>query len=208
MGHNTKIDKVPFPLIDINAINTVGVETTYTSPTGSVGRFQGFLGAVIYLDNADAYMASDRTNVGTLYHGRYQLVQLVSTSQAAGVRGYAAFWPAASLSALAQATRYQVTADATDGDHAGVFIGALTQGYYGWIQLDGLCTVQYKATLTAATPAIKDRIYVTSGAATFDDPQYSPTTDSELKRFFGMAEAVPVGAALNLVEVFPRIENW
>lgn len=219
MGHNTDFSKVPFPGL-LNDINTVGVETTYTSPTGSVGRFQGFLGAIIRLDNYDASLMSD-TTIGTLYHGRYQLVQLLSTG-GAGVRGYAAFWPAASLKASAQASRYIVTATATDGDQAGTFICAVTAGDYCWIQLDGLCTVQYRATVTALTPAVKDLIYMTSGAATYDDPTQSTTqTPATVKLLVGVAEVVPAvstalspanyilaGSGLNLVEVFPRITNW
>jgi len=205
MGNNTDFRQVPFPGL-INDINTVGVETTYTSPTGSVGRFQGFLGTIIKLDNDDAYKHSD-TTIGTLYHGRYQLVQLLSTG-GAGVRGYAAFWPATSLSATAQAARYIVTATATDGDHAGTFLNSVTAGDYCWIQISGLCSLQFRATITAATPAVKDMVYVTSGAATYDAPQLAIVTDAALKREVGIAEAVPASGGIALVTVFPRIENW
>ena len=205
MGHNTDLRQVPFPGL-LNDINTVGVETTYTSPTGSVGRFQGFLGAIITLDNSDALLHSD-TTIGTLYHGRYQLVQTLSTG-GAGVRGYAAYWTASVLSASSSASRYIVTATATDGDHAGTFICAVTAGDYCWIQLDGLCSLQFKATVTAATPATKDLVYTTASAATYDDLQSGAVTDAILKRLVGVAEGAPASGTISLVEVFPRINNW
>lgn len=210
MGSNTDFKQVPFPGL-LNAINTANVETTYTTPTGQPGRFQGFLGVIITLDNKDA-LEHSYTTTGTLYHGRYQLVQLISTS-AASVRGQAAFWPTASLSTNSGPNRYQVTATATNGQHAGTFINAITAGYYGWIQLDGLASVQWAATLTAGTPAVGDLVYVTSAAATYDDPQSATVSDAILKRLVGVLQGtapvqMPVVATLGTVEVFPRIKEW
>jgi len=208
MGNNTDTRQIQLPNF-LNDINYANILSTYTSPTGNSNRFSGFLGAIITLDNDDAYKHSDST-VGTLYHGRYQLVQ---NSGTVAVRGQAAFWPTASLSALAGATRYQVTNTATDGQQAGTFINALAANDYGFIQLDGLCSVQWAATLTAATPALGDLVYVSTGAATYDDPELATVTDAALKRLVGVLEGtapvkMPVQATLGTVEVFPRIKNW
>lgn len=215
MGSNTDTKQVMLPNVLLNDINTPDVESTFTSPTGSPGRFEGFLGVIITMDNDDAYKHSDITNIGTLYHGRYQCIQLISTS-AASLRGQAAFWPTASLSAQLAPSRYQVTASVTNGQQAGVFINALTPGNYGWIQLDGLCTVQWAGTLTAGTPAVGDLVYVstaTGQTSCFDVPENTTMTDAILKRLVGLVEGTPpseanYGFTYGTAEFFPRIKNW
>lgn len=115
-------------------------------------------GDYLRLNNAEALALSD-TSVGTLYNGLYRRVLLKSGITGGGntgfKRGQLVFWDLVTSGA----DEYQVTnVEATDPQLiAGVIInktdtaGAPLSGKYVWIQVAGLATCQYKATVTDTT---------------------------------------------------------
>ena len=173
--------------------DTVGGSANQGTGTSQYGGLAG-----IEIEFQDGTVYSD-TTVGTLYRGVYKRVQLLSTG-GAGVRGLAAFWsdPNTAL----------VTATPQDGNHAGIFLNAVTAGKWCWIQVGGLASVLFAALPTKATPAIKDVVVVASGSARADvEDDATAYTNLIYKRILGIAEAAPVAGAISVVELLDRFSS-
>jgi hypothetical protein len=120
-----------------------------SSGTGAV-QYGGQVGARVCLGNDD--IAIVNSSSPTLYGGIYQYVQFFLTATKASVAGLLAFWQTDST--------YIVTNDEPTGcsDIAGICLNAVSKGNYGWIQIAGKATVQYRAVLTKTTPAVGDLV--------------------------------------------------
>lgn len=155
--------------------------------------------AGIEIEFKDDQVFYDST-VGTLYGGVYKYVQTASGSTASPARGQLAFW--------SDPDNFVVSADATDGNQAGVFLNSITKGNWGWIQVGGIASVLFRATITKATPAVKDVVVVES-AANVADVEADTTSYTNLiyKRILGIAKAVPVGGAISTVELLDRFSS-
>jgi hypothetical protein len=117
---------------------------------GLISSYGGFLGAK-YAFNADDALKMSNTAIGTLFGGVYQMVRIApAASQATLVRGRLVFWDTSVTE-----NNYQVTNDETQNGgvplFAGVLVGAPTAGNYAFIQVAGRATLQFRATVTAAT---------------------------------------------------------
>ena len=182
----------------LNTVNDTVAGGGTASITG-IGRCPGALGSIVYLDPGHPVVYTAGT--GTLYPGAYQYVHLVSTSTAAAAVGGIAYW----VNPLSSSVPYDVSADAVDGNQAGVFINVLTKGNYGFIQVGGLATVLY-GTITKATPAIKDWVICTSGTGTADIlADATSLTSVTIKRSLGTAESVP--ASTTKGQVFLQLQK-
>jgi hypothetical protein len=109
----------------------------------SLAGFQGQLGKIAAYSHSLASQMSKST-VGTLYGGLYQCVKFLSTMSATPARGQICIWQ--------DALNYVVTCDATaptEGALAGVLINAPTKGQYGIIQVGGLASVLFRASVTS-----------------------------------------------------------
>lgn len=179
----------------LNTVNDAVAGGSVSSGTGA-NPYAGQLGAIAYFGPSTVRFDS---SIGTLYEGWYQYVQFLGTATAAAARGLFAFWN--------DLTNFIVTNDATNGQHAGVTLNAVTKGNYGWIQISGLASVLFRATITKATPAVKDLVLTTAGANTADIlADATNLTSVEVKRIVGVAaSAAPVGGAISLVELFQRV---
>lgn len=186
-------------------LNTVDDATAgggVASYAGGSGRCPGALGSIVYLDT-DNPTFYDST-VGTLYPGGYQRVHLVSTTVQAAARGRVAYW----VDPTSSTVPFDVTADATDGNQAGVFLNAITAGNYGYIQVEGLASVLFVNGITKATPAKKDLVYCTAGAGTGDVlADATQVTSPILRRKLGIAEAAPTADTISLVKLFDLGQN-
>lgn len=177
----------------LNAVNDSAAGGGPANAAGS-SRAPGQLGSKLYIGPNDPLVFD--SSVGTIYPGTYQYVQLYSSSTASAVVGGVAYW----YSPTSTTSPYIVTADATDGNQAGIFINAITKGYYGYIVVDGLADVLFAASTTKATPAVKDWVVCSSGAGTADVlADATAITSPTLKRSLGTAEEVPVGGAVSCV---------
>jgi hypothetical protein len=137
-----------------NLLSTVSLQdisdsqpgTSFTSPTGGQ-PFAGLIGQCVQLNDPQALLHSD-TTVSTLYGGVYQYVLFKSGSTAANAKGQIVFY-----SSVADRATFTVTPDppAVVSWVAGVTLGAVTKGQYGWIQIAGLANVLCKATVTDTT---------------------------------------------------------
>ena len=159
------------------------------SGTGQA-QYAGQVGQRVCLGNDD--VAIKNSSSPTLYGGIYQYVQFYSGATAKAAQGLIAFWYTD--------TTYIVTNDETTGvsDIAGICLNAVTAGYYGWVQIAGKATVQFRTTIGAATPAVGDLITAAAAGAgadvaTADDLLQSTTMTPLIARhILGIAVTVPV----------------
>lgn len=115
------------------------------------GGFDGFAGVVGQLGKIAAYTTQEiaalsKSSVGTLYGGLYQVVKFKSGTSASNARGQLVFWSTPGS--------FEVTPDATsalEGAIAGVTLNAVTKGNYGIIQVAGIASVLFRASVTDKT---------------------------------------------------------
>lgn len=189
---------------DVNNPAICSLQTDAVQP-----RWQGLLGRCWFANDEQAQQMSD-TSVGTLRAGWYAYVQTKSGSTAAPARGIPCVF-----ATISDAGNYIVNPDisaTTEGLFAGVYISAPTKGYYCIIQVGGLCTIKYRATVTSTN--IGDTVQLLTATATFDalgDAVSSFTagggssTVVGLKNFHGTAVEAPTNAGLKLANITPNL---
>lgn len=180
----------------LNAVNDGASGGIVSSVSGITGaRNPGQLGGFYYLSG---YEATSRYGAlaAPLYAGLYQYVQVVATSSNPA-RGLAACYSVLPTSYTNSFQNYIVTATNTAENQsffAGVFLNAITPGNFGWIQVAGIATLQYKA---GATGAIGDAISLDATPTnTFVDLAQTATTAALLKIIVGTAIVAPSTGAL------------
>lgn len=153
-------------------------------PVGT--RMQGQLGGVVQHSNATALLDS-YTTTGTLYQGEYQLVKL----NTAVSRGELVFWDTLANNGINDfEVTHTVTAPAMF--KAGVAVCNGTSGEYCYIQISGLASCLYRASVTDTT--IGNLVIQTSGtAATVDAVADGASINTALlfKQIVGVAYAQP-----------------
>lgn len=129
-------------------LNTAGGDQFPGGGTAAPGLAPGMVGAEIELDGPTAAALSN-TAVATLRRGRYRYVLTDSAGTATPARGNLAFTPSSAYFAL---DKVHADGGATlDGKVSGIFVGAVTKGQYGWIQVAGDADVLFTAGITAVT---------------------------------------------------------
>lgn len=184
--------------VKLNDVNDSAAGGVLTSGTGTA-QTPGQLGKTC--EFADANEIFYDSAVGTLYPGKYQYVQTRSGSSAAPARGLVAFW-------YGDPTNYVVTPDAQDGEIAGIYINALSKGYFGWVQVEGIASVRFDASQSQGTPAVKDLVVQKSTANTADAIADGTTVTAGIaKRVLGIAYDAPVAGVISRVELFEKFLN-
>lgn len=191
--------------------------------TASQG-IQNIPGDRIVLGAADALVLSS-TTVGTLYSGIYMYI-FTNPSAGAAVKGRLAFWDASQFSTASSTyptpdNLYQVTpAELQTGTGrvppiAGIFINALAQGTYWWIQIAGRATASFGALAgsqfgTASAYAINMGVFAGgygttagSGFVTQINGDTFATTDVQIAdmitQFVGVADVAPTASASSII---------
>lgn len=202
MPRHTEIAHLSSPFLDL--INDAFIGSGSSTGTGNQ-PYPGQLGAFTELTEG---VAANMGSAITLHSGIYQYVQFKAGSTASNAAGQVVFY-----SGAADRAAYVVTPDVTantQGMIAGITLGSVTKGNYGWIQVGGVANVKYKSSLTAATPAIGDLVIVDQTPSNLaDDPTQSGSpTYLILKSILGVAQVAPVGSATSLVQLtFQRFWN-
>lgn len=157
-------------------------------------RYPGLLGSTLVLDDGGALKYSN-TTVGTLRNGVYQIVKLTSNI----TKGQLVFWDTAANNGLGE---FEVTgtSTATTMFRAGVAICDGTSGEYCWIQVAGVATCKYQATVTSA---VVGNLVIQSSATTGTVDALADAgavaTAIVVKQTIGLAYELPVNASLKLV---------
>ncbi len=196
-----------------------------TAPAGAYAtQFnQNLPGDCIIFTTMDAQAVSNN-NIGNLWGGTYRYVLEFNNSTSLPGRGHGAFWYTGSNNNAGNAVTdelYEVTSDepANQGVSllAGVYIGNLASGNYGWIQETGKATVKFRTAITnVANANLGMGVYSTAGGnnnnaadiGSFDlanNAANSITTgvgaDALFVRFVGVTEQVPSNNNLSLIDM-------
>lgn len=197
----------PIIRVTTGRLNTVNDDVIGGSPSiGSRSRFAGMLGKHLWLAPEQIDNMYD-SSVGTLYGGRFRYVRLRSTdatSPALSV-GQILFWDTTITN---WQTRYQVTRDADLSSPtlnaifiAGIYLGTLAAGNYGFIQDLGMVPIQFRASLTVAG-VIGSLCYAADSAGADEGDADVLTADATAvanQRFLGAAVTAPSDGSLTPV---------
>lgn len=199
------------PIVRITSGTINGVNDTViggvAAPSG-VSRFQGQLGAPVWLDDSQLIYSGSTP----VYGGRFRYVKLAAGATAV-VRGQIVFWDISVADNLYQVTTSE--AGSTNGAmyRAGIVLNpSWSAGKYSFIQDVGPAYVQFRAVLTAAG-VLGDSVYCAAVGAGADNGfadqigSANPTLFSDVElmqgRYIGSAISLPANASLSLVNV-----NW
>jgi hypothetical protein len=189
--------------------------TVYASPSGMADIRTGLpyqAGGLIvgaYFDLTEAEAQNLSGNV--LHTGRYRFIQVDSTATAANVK----FGSIGLMKSLALGANFITSFDKglAAGLHPIVFCATPTStqisaGAYIFGQEAGIATVNYRATLTAAAPAVGDMIFTFSGGAgTVDDlTQSGNITIAQVANLMGEAITLPTGGGQG--QVILQLDSW
>lgn len=172
--------------------------------TGQPPQYAGQLGAVVYLNFADAQKRSDPAfTAASLQGGRYQYVQYAADGTAY-LAGHTLYWK--------DETNYIVTnvQSATANAICGIAVSAITQGNYWLMQTDGLAyplfgtlvlggagTAVFVQGISGATAilatSVIDATAVSAGGAAVSG------TLAPLRQYLGTAKIQPVASVQNPV---------
>lgn len=191
----------------LNTVNESVIANAPTFPGGSISRFAGQLGKVLYVSQAQIAQLTS-TTIGTLYGGAYMYVRRRATDDSSPALGAGKI---AFIDTVVSSweSAYQVTTDEnlSSSDNAvmiaGIFINNIEPGNYGFIQIDGEATIRSRSVLTVAG-AIGSRVYAAGAGDTGLDQGTMDvlTTDSTSlanARFLGRAVVAPVASTLTTV---------
>lgn len=193
----------------LNRVNDASPGLSVSSGTGQQ-KFNTLGGRLILGPDEVLY----DTSIGTLYGGIYQYIGVRSADVTVPARGLTCFWDITATEDLYQVSTLETIGGTattqTSSYFAGIFINAITKGNYGFIQIAGKSSVKFRTTLTG-TAAIGNPVYCADAGAGADDATAdvldqagSPTftqVGQMVKRYIGQAEAIPVGAAISLVDI-------
>jgi len=161
------------------------------SQSDSAGRAPGQVGQIIELSEVEAQKMS-----ANLHAGKYQYVLFQSGSSNANARGQVVEYATAAKEVL-----FTVNPDPTTAGlarPAGIALGAVSKGQYGWIQVAGLATVLCKASVTTTTDGTIG-VYVSDTVGAVDTlADGTTTTNLQVKSVLGTFAEAPANGALKL----------
>lgn len=143
----------------LNTVRDLLAGTLVQNNTG-VSQYQGQLSQKYRFDEADVAKHWDTTlSAAPTTDVEVQYIQVISTAPVAPARGVLAYWAATGAS-----KPDIVTTDDTLGTPvAGVFMGTMAAGEFGFIAKLGEVAVKFKSSTTKATPVIGDDAVAVSG---------------------------------------------
>lgn len=184
-----------------------------SSGAGGSSRYQGQLGNCVWFGPSQIAQMFD-SSISTLYPGRYRYVRMRDgdDDSPAITPGKLVFWD---TTLTGWQTKYQVTRDENLSSvanaimTAGVYIGGITGGKYGFICDVGMVNVRFRTVLTASG-AIGSAVYAAAAGDTGNDQGTADvlTTDSTSvasQRYLGNAITAPAAGAL--ATIFLRFNN-
>lgn len=202
----------------LNAVNdpTPGQIVSTANVSGSIIQpYYGQLGKRLVLTPAMAIKLQD-TSVGYLYEGVYQYVKVATGSPAVGGLAYWSNIPNYEVTTSPTPTNWPVGAQLQSGSGgvanfgplpvpiAGVFINAITNGNYGYIQISGRASVRFKTLITNSNGGIFRTVVadgVTSGTADILNAA-SPVNMNLAQLILGITLNTPSNGGLGIVDLW------
>ena len=188
----------PIIRVSTGLLNTVN-DTVIGNSSGISGlsKFGGQLGKALWVDSSQIALMFSST-IGTLYAGLYRYVRLKANS-ALPVRGQTVFWDDAAGIGLYQVTALETITTYVGASKAGIYIGGMGVGNYGFIQVAGIATIKYVASI-AGTKAIGRPVSLSqAGTVSIGLADVDDTPTPEL--FLGYAIDLPADGALGRIDL-------
>lgn len=183
----------------LNTVNdsVVGGQTG----VGSLPKFGGQLGKTLWV-NSEQISQMYSSTIGTLYAGAYQYVKLAA-SQTVAV-GDLLYWDQGAAANTFTVTKAVNTTTLNYASFAGFAINVITAGYYGFIQVAGIATGRYVASVTGTkqTGAQVMGSVATAGRIDVIDAAITGLTQVN---FLGWAITLPADGALGAVQLAQRL---
>ena len=192
-----------WPQITTGFLNTVNDADIASRVAGAIrSRFAGQLGKRFTITSEEALSLSS-TLALRLFEGTYQYVKFVT----AVARGEICAW-SLNGATVPGIKNYEVTdtiAIATEGSVAGIALGTVTAGNYGFIQTQGLASVQFRASVTSTVDgSLVLQLTTTNTADAIADATGSYISGGALglKNIIGRCQGAPANGAISLVNLF------
>lgn len=181
----------------LNTVNDV-LAGGVSGGAGGVSKFGGQLGKTVWLDS-DQVSKMFSPAVGTLYAGAYRYVRFKPLMTAA-VRGQVVFWDNTAAIGDYVVTSAEDTTTLVASSMAGILLGVPTAGNYGFIQVAGIATVQYRASITGTAATGRPVVISVAGGAAVGLADIVDTAGIEPIQM-GWAVDLPVNGALGRINM-------
>lgn len=192
----------PIIRVSTGLLNTVNDEVIANQAgLAGVSKFGGQLGKILWVSNEQISQMYSST-VGTLYAGAYQYVK-VASGQTIAV-GDLLYWDQAEDANEFVVTKAANTTTFNYQSFAGFALNAITAGYYGFIQIAGIATGRYVASITG-TKAIGRPVMGSVATAGRVDVIDAAVTGATQNNFLGWAVALPADGALGTIQLSQRL---
>lgn len=192
----------PIIRVSTGLLNTVNdsVIGNMSGITG-VSKFGGQLGKYLYVSSDQISQMYDST-VGTLYAGAYQYVKIAS-GQTLAV-GDLLYWDQGVAANTFTVTKAVNTTTLNYASAAGFCINVITAGNYGFIQVAGIATGKYVASITGTkqTGAQVMASVATAGRVDVIDAAITGLTQNN---FLGWAIDLPADGSLGTIQLANRL---
>lgn len=192
---NNLVSQVEILTRTIPNVNDPFPGSSYAGPTNQA-YYGSQVGARFALGNDEPRLPS------ALAGGKFQYVNFYTSMASTPKVGLIAFWQTD--------TTYVATFDEPVGvsDVAGILVSATSKGNYGIIQIDGKVKVQFRATITKATPAAYGDLVLCAAAGVGADnatadilADTTSLTSVQVRHILGVAVASPAGGAASFVRL-------
>lgn len=192
----------PIIRVSTGLLNTVN-DSVIGNQAGlaSVSKFGGQLGKILWVSSEQISQMYDST-VGTLYAGAYQYVKLAA-GQTIAV-GDLLYWDQSVASNTFTVTKDATTTTANYESFAGFALNVITAGYYGFIQVAGIATGRYVASVTG-TKQIGAQVMGSVATAGRVDVIDAAITGLTQNNFLGWAVSLPADGALGTIQLSQRL---
>jgi len=191
----------PIIRVTTGLLNTVNDTVVGGQDRGMAGtnpsRFGGQLGKTLWV-SSDQVAQMYSSTIGTLYAGAYQYVKL-ATSQTI-VRGDLLYWDEGEDPNEFVVTKAVDTTTLNYQSYAGFALNVITAGNYGFVQIAGLATGLYVASITG-TKATGRGVMGSVATAGRIDVIDAAITGVTQNNFIGWAVGLPTDNSVGLVQI-------
>lgn len=194
----------PIIIVSTGLLNTVN-DAVIGGQAGITGvsKFGGQLGKTLWV-NSEQISQMYSSTIGTLYAGAYQYVKLAA-GQTIAV-GDLLYWDQSVAANTFTVTKAVDTTTKNYASAAGFAINVITAGQYGFIQIAGIATGKYVASITG-TKQVGAQVMASVATAGRVDVIDAAITGLTQQNFLGWAVALPADGALGTIQLSQRLNQ-
>lgn len=192
----------PIIRVSTGLLNTVN-DSVIGNQAGITGvsKFGGQLGKILWVSSEQIGQMFD-SSVGTLYAGAYQYVKLAASQSI--VRGDLLYWDQGVAANTFTVTKAVNTTTANYQSFAGFALNVITAGQYGFIQVAGIASGLYVASITG-TKQIGGQVMGSVATAGRVDVIDAAITGLTQNNFLGWAVSLPTDNTIGQIQLAQRL---